>query len=129
MILLGATGAGKTYLACALGTAACRSSVLSPKYIRLPDLLNELAVARGAGCSMDVLTFYRKGLYEKAQERKAADPGRVAARSHSTKRPEARDVLGDWWRPGTKVASTIFCSQYRSPAGWHERTCPRPRLS
>lgn len=44
VILMGATGAGKTYIACALGTAACRN-LYTVKYIRLPDLLNELAVA------------------------------------------------------------------------------------
>ena len=43
VILMGATGAGKTYIACALGTAACRN-LYTVKYIRLPDLLNELAV-------------------------------------------------------------------------------------
>lgn len=41
VILMGATGAGKTYIACALGTAACRN-LYTVKYIRLPDLLNEL---------------------------------------------------------------------------------------
>jgi DNA replication protein DnaC len=46
IIILGATGAGKTYLGCALGIAACRHSY-SVKYIRLPDILDELSVARG----------------------------------------------------------------------------------
>ena len=45
VILLGATGAGKTYLACALGMAACRE-FYTVRYIRLPDLLVELSVAR-----------------------------------------------------------------------------------
>ena len=45
VILLGATGAGKTYLACALGMAANRN-FYSTKYIRLPDLLVEIAMAR-----------------------------------------------------------------------------------
>ena len=38
IILLGATGSGKTYLACALGMAAARR-FYAVKYIRLPDLL------------------------------------------------------------------------------------------
>ena len=37
IILLGATGSGKTYLACALGMAAARR-FYAVKYIRLPDL-------------------------------------------------------------------------------------------
>ena len=43
-MLLGATGSGKTYLACALGMAAVRK-FLTVKYIRLPELLTELAIA------------------------------------------------------------------------------------
>ncbi|MUV37157.1 Insertion sequence IS408 putative ATP-binding protein [Lentibacillus sp. JNUCC-1] len=50
IILKGASGNGKTYLACAFGIAACRQ-FYKVKYIRLPDLLDELAVARGKGCS------------------------------------------------------------------------------
>ena len=45
VIVLGAAGAGKTYLACALGMAASRSFYFV-RYIRLPDLLVEISVAR-----------------------------------------------------------------------------------
>ena len=38
VLILGATGSGKTYLACALGMAASRS-FYTVQYIRLPDLL------------------------------------------------------------------------------------------
>ena len=48
IILKGASGNGKTYLACALGNAACRK-FKSVKYIRMPDLLDELNVAKGCG--------------------------------------------------------------------------------
>ena len=48
VILLGASGAGKTYLACALGMAASRN-FYTVRYIRLPDLLIEIAIARGEG--------------------------------------------------------------------------------
>ena len=44
ILLLGATGSGKTYLACALGMAVVRN-FLTVKYIRLPELLAELAIA------------------------------------------------------------------------------------
>ena len=45
VIISGKTGSGKSYLACALGHAACRNNY-SCKYYRLPDLLAEIAMAR-----------------------------------------------------------------------------------
>jgi DNA replication protein DnaC len=45
IIISGKTGTGKSYLACALGSAACRHGY-SCKYVRLPDLLLELSIAR-----------------------------------------------------------------------------------
>ena len=45
VIIIGPTGVGKTYLACALAQKACRQD-LSALYFRLPRLLNELAIAR-----------------------------------------------------------------------------------
>jgi DNA replication protein DnaC len=59
IIILGATGAGKTCLGCALGTAACRH-FYSVKYIRLPDILNELSVAGGEGIFRKVMQGYKK---------------------------------------------------------------------
>ena len=48
VLITGATGTGKTFLACALGQAACRQG-LSTRYFRLPILLQELAMARTDG--------------------------------------------------------------------------------
>lgn len=45
IILKGATGSGKTYLACALGNAACRK-YKTVRYVRMPELLDELTIAR-----------------------------------------------------------------------------------
>ena len=59
VIILGATGAGKTYLACALGMAASRS-FYSVRYIRLPDLLVEISVARANGTYRDYMKKLRK---------------------------------------------------------------------
>ncbi len=48
VLLVGPTGVGKTFLACALGQAACRHG-LSTRYFRLGRLLSELALARADG--------------------------------------------------------------------------------
>ena len=59
IILKGASGNGKTYIACALGIAACRNFI-KVRYVRLPDLLNELAVAHGDGTLKKVIKAYQK---------------------------------------------------------------------
>lgn len=59
VIILGATGTGKTYLACALGNAANRS-FYAAKYIRLPDLLVEISLARGDGTYRKLMRKYKK---------------------------------------------------------------------
>jgi DNA replication protein DnaC len=48
VLIVGATGTGKTYLACALGQSACRHG-LTVRYLRLPRLLNDLGLARADG--------------------------------------------------------------------------------
>jgi DNA replication protein DnaC len=48
IIILGATGSGKTYLASALGMTANRN-FMTAKYVRLPELLGELAIAKVEG--------------------------------------------------------------------------------
>ncbi len=48
VLIFGPTGAGKSYLACALGHAACRAQ-LSVRYFRLSRLLGDLAMARADG--------------------------------------------------------------------------------
>lgn len=48
LLITGATGSGKSYLACALGHQACRHG-LSVRYLRLSRLLGDLALARADG--------------------------------------------------------------------------------
>ena len=48
VLITGATGTGKTFVACALAQAACRHG-LSARYFRVGRLLEELALARADG--------------------------------------------------------------------------------
>jgi len=48
VLVMGATGTGKTYVACALGNASCRHA-LRARYFRLSALLTELAISKGDG--------------------------------------------------------------------------------
>lgn len=48
LIVTGPTGSGKTWMACALGTQACRLG-MSVSFQRLPLLLEDLAVSHGDG--------------------------------------------------------------------------------
>ena len=53
------SGSGKTYLSNALGVAACRNG-FTVRYVRIPDLLNGLAVARGEGTYLKMIRSYQK---------------------------------------------------------------------
>lgn len=59
VILKGASGNGKTYLACALGKAACRN-LKSVRYIRMPELLDALNIAKNTGELQKLLKDYKK---------------------------------------------------------------------
>ncbi len=107
VVVLGATGTGKTYLACALGIAANRN-YYSTKYIRLPDLLVEIAIARGDGTYRELMRKYRK------YKLLILDEWLL----YPLKESEARDLL-ELIEARSQVASTIFCSQFDIP-GWHE---------
>lgn len=59
VILKGAAGAGKSYIANALGNAACRK-LYKVRYVSLPDLLNEFALAKMMNTQHKVKNFYAK---------------------------------------------------------------------
>lgn len=105
IIILGATGSGKTYLSNAFGMTASRN-FYTVKYVRIPDLLAELAIARGSGTYRKVIGRYKQvrllildeWLLFPLQEN------------------EARDLL-EIVEARYKKAATIFCSQFEV-GGW-----------
>lgn len=59
VVIDGATGTGKSFLACALGSAACKSGY-SVRYVRLARFLLSLHLARQNGNYLNVLRSYSK---------------------------------------------------------------------
>lgn len=108
IIILGASGAGKTYIGCAFGIAACRN-FHHVKYVRLPDLLNDLAVAHSTGTYQKLMKQYKRAELLILDEWLLL-PLKVA---------EARDVL-EIVEARHQKGSSIFISQF-SPAGWHTK--------
>lgn len=108
VILKGASGSGKTYLACALGYAAC-TKFKKVRYVRMPELLDELVVARvdnqlrkvSKGYAMVDLLILDEWLLRKLTVQQAFDLLEII---------EAR----------TKHGATVFCTQYDTD-GWYER--------
>lgn len=108
IIILGATGSGKTYLSNALGMTASRN-FYTVKYVRIPDLLAELAVARGEGTYRKVVAKYKQVKLLILDEWLL----------FPLKESEARDLL-EIVEARHKRASTIFCSQFEV-GGWYQK--------
>jgi len=100
VIIMGATGVGKTYLACALGIAANRN-FFAVKYVRLPDLFSDLAIARVNGT-------FRKVIKQYTQAKLLILDEWLLFPLNET---EARDLL-EIIEARHKQGSTIFCSQF-----------------
>jgi DNA replication protein DnaC len=107
VLLTGPTGVGKSYVACALGQAACRRGHRA-LYRRVPRLLDEVALARAEGTCARLL-----GRLAKAEILILDDWGLGTLRE--PQRHDLLEVIED--RYGR--ASTIVTSQLPIPK-WHE---------
>ena len=107
IILKGATGSGKTYIACALGICACRR-FKHVRYIRLPELLDELTLAKASGEFKKAIKQYKKA------DLLILDEWLLRSLSMD----EAYDLLEVV--EARLERSTIFCTQYE-PDGWYLR--------
>jgi DNA replication protein DnaC len=106
-LIVGPTGAGKSYLACALGQQACRQGY-SVRYLRLPRLFSELAIARGDG-------RYPKLLASLAKIDLVVLDDWATAPLTQEQRHDLLEVLEDrYQRHSTLVASQLPISH------WHE---------
>lgn len=107
LIITGSTGSGKSWLACALGVAAC-NAFKSVKYVRMPEMLDELTVSK------DDIWIKAKKRYITCNcliiDDWCLEPidGREAR--------ELLEIIEARYRSG----STILCSQF-APAGWHAK--------
>lgn len=111
IILKGASGSGKTFLACALGNAACRK-FKSVRYIRLPELLEELSLAQAAGELKKALKSYQK------VDLLILDEWLIRCLT-----PQESYNLLELVEFRCSHGATIFCTQYDT-GEWYERINP-----
>ncbi len=108
ILIMGAAGSGKTYLSNALGVAACRQ-LYKVKYIRMPELLVDMNIARGDGSYKNLMVSYKKlhllildeWMHQPISETQAGDVFEIVESRY-------------------QESSTIFVAQ-SEPAGWHRQ--------
>lgn len=113
IVIRGATGAGKTYIASALGTATCRKQ-FKVRYVILADMLNEFAVAKATNTQYKVKQFYAK------QQLLIIDEWLL--------KPLTEDesyALHELIEACCKSGSIIFCTQYDTDDWYYRIDCDR----
>lgn len=113
IVLMGASGNGKTYIGCALGNAACRK-FKKVRYIRMPELLEDLQVAKACGNFQKVIKAYQK------VDLLILDEWLIRRLTQQ----ESYNLL-EIIEARSKKGSIIFCSQYDKD-DWYERINPDP---
>ena len=100
LFITGATGCGKTYMACAFGMEAYKR-YYNTKYVRLTDFLIDLEIARSDGNYRKVMAKYANPLVLVIDEWLLLKPTAT----------EQKDIF-ELLHRRRKRSSTIFCSQY-----------------
>ena len=113
IIFRGASGNGKTYLSCALGEAACRK-LYSVRYIRMPELLEELMIAREHKELKKTMKAYEK------VDLLILDEWLIRCLV-----PEETYAMLELIETRTRHGATIFCTQFETE-GWYSRIDPDP---
>jgi DNA replication protein DnaC len=108
IFLTGATGSGKTYMACAFGMEACKQ-YYNTKYVRLPDFLLDVEISRNDGTYKKVMAKYANPVLLILDEWLLLKPTEN----------ECKDIF-ELLHRRRKKSSTIFCSQYKAD-GWYEQ--------
>lgn len=108
LFITGATGSGKTYMACAFGMEACKQ-YYKTQYVRLPDLLIDLKLSKDSGIYKKVMAKYANPLVLIIDEWLLLKPTE----------DEQKDIF-ELLHRRRKKSSTIFCSQYRK-SEWYEQ--------
>ncbi|PLX66680.1 MAG: AAA family ATPase [Denitrovibrio sp.] len=108
LFITGATGSGKTYMACAFGMEACKQ-YYNTRYVRLPDLLIDLDIARNEGTYKKTMAKYSNPMLLIIDEWLLLKPNEN----------ERKDIF-ELLHHRLKKSSTILCSQYL-PEDWYEQ--------
>lgn len=108
IFITGATGSGKTYMACAFGMEVCKH-YYSVRYVRMPDLLIDLKSAKDDGRFADVLKRYINPSLLIPDEW-------LILKLSDDDAPNLLELI----HKRRKHSSTIFCSQFREE-GWYNK--------